>query len=472
MSEDNKDITNNIESIKIESISQYSNSINSSQNDNLNNEIISQLIEFGYESKYAKRIFVYFHPNDLNEALDYLSTNNGIVNHKFVQDRNKTSIKCYLCGEKKEIHLGYIPDNKSENIITVYTRKNNSDSLSDSINEEKICSACEEPFISNKANTVQKCGHSFCNGCWYDFLSVNIEENKLSNIKCLDYNCKEKVDDEFIINLLKSNEKLIKKYKKFKLEFEIMNDPNKKLCPFPNCDSYLELKEIKNKYVKCLNNHSYCFICLKEPHGKLECDSKSESSSIREFAKNHFIKKCPNCGIITEKSSGCNHIICCRCKYEWCWLCNQKFTENHYEEGRCRGLQFYKPENEYEIKLALEGKIPLEEIQQNRDEDFMIEFERMMQRLQEMGIHLERRSNRHFSRENSNSNNSSQSSQNNRNSRNRNINISSSNSSNNSSDRNSRRRMYNRRRNHQEIEIEFLKNNCSHSILILLKYYY
>ena len=45
----------------------------------------------------------------------------------------------------------------------------------------------------------------FCNGCWYDFLSVNIKENKIPLIKCLDYNCQNKLNYEFIINLLNSD---------------------------------------------------------------------------------------------------------------------------------------------------------------------------------------------------------------------------------------------------------------------------
>ena len=33
-----------------------------------------------------------------------------------------------------------------------------------------------------------------------------------------------------------------------------------------------------------------------------------EYISLVDFSKNHFIKKCPNCSIITEKIEGCNHI--------------------------------------------------------------------------------------------------------------------------------------------------------------------
>ena len=32
-------------------------------------------------------------------------------------------------------------------------------------------------------------------------------------------------------------------------------------------------------------------------------------------------KKCPNCGMPTEKKDGCNHITCSRCGKHWCYKC-------------------------------------------------------------------------------------------------------------------------------------------------------
>ena len=35
------------------------------------------------------------------------------------------------------------------------------------------------------------------------------------------------------------------------------------------------------------------------------------------------VKKCPVCGIMTEKISGCNHITCTQCNSHWCWNCKE-----------------------------------------------------------------------------------------------------------------------------------------------------
>ena len=447
------------------------------------NSIVVQLIELGYDKIYSRRVFYYLHPEDIEEALNYMDIENGIIQHRFIKDRNNSNSICYICGEEEKKHLKELNneiikninnnneekvenndidtkeelepnndvdskeekeknndidinnnseedknmENDKENIKkdndankdstvnninknslkklrinekdlyeiqnnesnkisnqnqNINLNKNNKENnfkiqkqkiknipisetiiqvnKSDEI-EKKECEVCNEIFLVNRNNKINNCGHAFCSGCWYDFLSVKIKENKLPSIKCLDYNCNEKLTDDFIINLLNKDINLIKKYKKYKLELEIMNNPNKKLCPYPNCDSYLEKKEIREKDATCKNNHSFCFECLKKPHGNLPCNENIDKS-ILEFAKNNFVKKCPKCGIITEKNNGCNHITCAKCGYQWCWLCNKQYTIYHFNKGKCKGFQFFKPKNDYEIKLMMEEKINFDEL--------------------------------------------------------------------------------------------------------------
>ena len=402
----NNERNNNDENIKI-NLSIFQSQLSP------DNPILIQLIEFGYNSIYSRRIIQYFHPLNIEDALEYLSIQNGIIQHHFIQDRDINNINiCYACGELKENHLDYINNNNVNSYFikksTVSSINNDLNNVNNNISENRenkdnnnksaiinknddnksninnsnsepiklenlyfkisnqlMCPVCSDPVIPTNENIIKNCGHSFCNNCWYDFLSIKIKENKLNSIKCLDYECKEKLNDEFILKLIDKNDELIKKYKNYKLELEIINDPNKKLCPFPNCNSYLELKDINNKDVTCFNKHTFCFLCLQNPHGKLACKGNLNKSII-EFAKNHFLKKCPNCSIITEKSSGCNHIICSKCNYQWCWLCNEKYSYDHYLQGKCKGFQFFKPNDEYDIKLAFEGKINLEKVKDKK----------------------------------------------------------------------------------------------------------
>ena len=267
--------------------------------ESINESIVQQLIEFGFNPVYSSRIFLFYNPNNLEEALDYLNYNNGIIQHNFLKERSKNdninNNICFLCGESKEIHLGYIPESEINDInnINIDIKEDKKENLT-----KHLCEICSNLFIVDSRNTLE-CGHSFCNDCWFDFLFIKIKENKISFIKCLNYECQNKLSDDFIIKLLGSNKELIEKYKKYKFELEIMNNPNKKFCLNPDCNSYLELKNEKDKNVKCLNGHIFCFNCLKEPHKNSPCENNLDNtifqgiiSILQKFQKfqNIFIR--------------------------------------------------------------------------------------------------------------------------------------------------------------------------------------
>ena len=167
-------------------------------------------------------------------------------------------------------------------------------------------------------------------------------------IKCVDHDCKEIVSEEFILKHIDNDKQLLDKYKKFKKRIEIINDKNKRQCPKPNCESFLE-KSKKTNYVKCENGHEYCFECLKPPHGTKKCDEIVEKEFLK-WKKKRRVKRCPKCNIYTEKNEGCNHMTCVSCKYQWCWLCEGLYTYEHYKSGKCEGFQFVRADNIKEAK--------------------------------------------------------------------------------------------------------------------------
>ena len=84
------------------------------KDDTNNSPIITQLIEFGINPTYSKRLFHFYHPTTIDDILDYLAYENGKIQHNFVQDRNNfENDLCYLCGEARNIHNN---NNLSNNI--------------------------------------------------------------------------------------------------------------------------------------------------------------------------------------------------------------------------------------------------------------------------------------------------------------------------------------------------------------------
>ena len=375
---------NQFEDLVDETIENQNNVSNNNELMNLstysinNNPIVSDLVKLGYNYLYSKRLVSYFHPNNLDTALDYLFEINGKIQHNFIN--NFSNPECFICGKLLKDHINnenqdsnILIDNNNENNISkpINAEKNLIELENINLNEEEekeICKICDQLYIKNNQTTLQNCYHSFCKNCWYNFLSVKINGNKLTQIKCLEYECQEKLPFEFIMNIIKDNKELIEKYKNYKFKLDILNDPNKKFCPYPGCDSYGEIKDEKEKDVKCKNGHSFCFICCQKSHGKIQCNEKIDEN-LEEYAKLKFIKKCPKCGTWTEKEQGCNHITCAECNHQWCWLCNGDYFVDHYNKGKCKGFQFFKPKDDYEIQLAFEGKIQI------KSEERQIEYE-------------------------------------------------------------------------------------------------
>ena len=65
------------------------------------------------------------------------------------------------------------------------------------------------------------------------------------------------------------------------------------------------------------------------------------------------MSKMPN---VHRKNEGCNHMTCVSCQYQWCWLCEGKYTYGHYNEGKCKGYQFIKADNLEEIQNRIKLK--------------------------------------------------------------------------------------------------------------------
>ena len=170
----------------------------------------------------------------------------------------------------------------------------------------------------------------------------------------MDHECNEIISEEFILKHLTGNNDLIEKYNKFKKRAEIINDKNKKQCPHPNCESFLQKSE-ESKYVKCENGHKYCYECLKAPHGDKSCDYKIEKQ-FAKWTKGKRVKRCPRCKMYTEKNEGCNHMTCVSCKYQWCWLCEGKYAYGHYDSGKCKGHQFTRADNLKQIEPCCKCK--------------------------------------------------------------------------------------------------------------------
>ena len=345
------------------------------------------LLSMGFEKNLIDIIYKNMNPIDLQEALDYLNKNEkGQFTHSFLINENNV---CTICGKGRNDHESDTifvendnlsgSDNNDENVDfiddLIGNRKSNShrfnayensyrkslgnEKRKDSITKsntnkdlDKECPLCYEK-IENLKEVELKCGHYFCKDCWIDYLKEKITNANVSKISCMQNKCQTILEDKFIKDILKDNQELIDKYDKFYKRKKMLEQSDKiKSCPFPDCEGYAE-KNGKNKYVKCNFGHEFCFECGNAPHGKKKCSDMADKA-FEEWRSKRIVKRCPCCRMWTEKNEGCNHMTCVECKFQWCWLCQKPYNSNHFYEGSCNGLQFYKETDENKIKQKLE----------------------------------------------------------------------------------------------------------------------
>jgi len=56
-------------------------------------------------------------------------------------------------------------------------------------------------------------------------------------------------------------------------------------------------------------------------------------------------KQCPECNVILERDEKENRKICINCQHDFCWLCMNAYTNDHYANysvAGCPGMQYSK----------------------------------------------------------------------------------------------------------------------------------
>lgn len=307
-----------------------------------------QLIEMGYKLEQIDKCFLFFECNSLGQISTYLTKEDGIWQHKFIEGENKRD--CEVCNEyashldlkiTTDIKLNSNSFNSSYSFSEISLKNS---FLSQQIGKieitERNCLVCFNTLEKESRAYKMKCRHYFCLDCWYLYLEEKITNFKVDKIKCMMHDCKFILEEEQILKLIDKNPQLIDKYHRFKLRKEILISNNKKFCPVIDCTGYGEF--VNNPFITCIYGHDFCYNCLHVGwHSKRKCEDVMEAD-FEKWKKGKIIKKCPRCKYRTEKNLGCNHMKCA-CNYEWCWICEGEYKSDHYMRGQaCWGLQFSK----------------------------------------------------------------------------------------------------------------------------------
>ncbi|CAF0966076.1 unnamed protein product [Rotaria sp. Silwood1] len=224
---------------------------------------------------------------------------------------------------------------------------------------QQTCMVCYEDKDLNEFDGLitRNCQHLnrlLCNSCLFQHVQKVFEITFTDDIYCPEHDCNVKFDYDTVRKILLSNgnDKLVESYDRYVCyrQLEQMNE-------FIWCSNVLcnvgQLNEggAQNNIVTCFNCHQKtCFTHKIQWHEGLTCKEFDMSmdpiyeSSRRWIVENS--KKCPHCPYQIEKNDGCDHMICIKCRHEFCWSCLADFQPirkdgNHRHDPTCKHYAAY-----------------------------------------------------------------------------------------------------------------------------------
>ncbi|XP_050544960.1 ankyrin repeat and IBR domain-containing protein 1-like isoform X2 [Daktulosphaira vitifoliae] len=223
-----------------------------------------------------------------------------------------------------------------------------------------ICDICLNELPNSDCPIKLYCEHMFCNSCWKQYLTYKIKRKDSSNIFCPALHCHILVPTELIEKVV--SPEMARRYFDLNIEAFVENNRSIKWCPVPKCGLAVRLpinaKKSKNsskiaRSVDCGRGHYFCWECMGDAHTPCSCDQWSQwmtkiseikpekiretTAEYEEAANSLWLvtnsKPCPNCNSPIQKNEGCNHMKCTKCKFEFCWVCQDSWKKHGSATG-------------------------------------------------------------------------------------------------------------------------------------------
>eukprot|EP00922_Rhytidocystis_sp_ex-Travisia-forbesii_P005510 GHVS01008027.1.p1 GENE.GHVS01008027.1~~GHVS01008027.1.p1 ORF type:complete len:735 (+),score=207.66 GHVS01008027.1:439-2643(+) len=141
-------------------------------------------------------------------------------------------------------------------------------------------------------------------------------------------NCNAPIPHSYLLSFLLSSPPLLSRYSSLKF---MRDNPSASSCP--RCQHMQTNTTTTNKRrvtgpVRCvLCGHVYCYEHGDAHHG-ITCAEFVRSHRAEDRLTRGVLRRlchrCPGCKAMVEKSGGCNHMTCTRCRTHFCWICGQR----------------------------------------------------------------------------------------------------------------------------------------------------
>ncbi|KAG1757909.1 hypothetical protein EDB19DRAFT_1891573 [Suillus lakei] len=221
------------------------------------------------------------------------------------------------------------------------------------------CAICLSPRKGRHCVRLA-CAHVFCRPCLSDFWASCITEGDIG-----------RAGEEDVVRVVEEEE--VKRWKWLRAKRALERDPGMVHCPVAFCQTPVPSPDLGGedgesgwaRLRTCPTcEFAFCAFCRRTWHGPIsECPLRVTEGFVVEYvglaegdARRGEIERrwgrgnvkrlvwkyeeermnrewmssctmgCPGCGVHVEKSVGCNHMTCVKCKQHFCYLCGEKLA--------------------------------------------------------------------------------------------------------------------------------------------------
>jgi len=308
--------------------------------------------EFPYQVLTAEQIVHHMVDTikDVNAIVEIPATTTRILLNHFKWDKEKL-MEMYYDGDQEKLFCEAHVVSPYKKTLYPVAKKRSTRSANTSCGGPSTMN-CEICFMDHayEMMTGLECGHRFCSFCWKGYLTTKImDEGMGQTIACAAHGCDILVDDATVMKLV-TEPKVKLKYQHLITNSFVECNRLLRWCPMPDCGHAVKVSYYDCKPVTCGCSHVFCFACGENWHDPVKCqwlkkwikkcDDDSETSNW--IAAN--TKECPKCRATIEKDGGCNHMVCKKCRFDFCWVClgpwephgSSWYNCNRYDEDEAK----------------------------------------------------------------------------------------------------------------------------------------
>uniref|UniRef100_A0A2K5S394 RING-type domain-containing protein n=1 Tax=Cebus imitator TaxID=2715852 RepID=A0A2K5S394_CEBIM len=177
--------------------------------------------------------------------------------------------------------------------------------------------------------------HQFCRSCWEQHCLVLVKDSMGEGVSCMTQDCPLHTPEDFVFPLL-PNEELKEKYRCYLFRDHVESHYQLQLCPGADRPMVIWVQEPRCSWCKDV----FCFKCHQMYQTPTDCTTirkwltKCADDSGTANCISAHTKDGPKCNVCIEKSRGCNHVQCSKCKYIFGYTYGSEYYEcSHYKEN-------------------------------------------------------------------------------------------------------------------------------------------